>query len=98
MEKTPKKIQHIFNKISQYYDFMNNIISLGTHKFIKMSCVKLLNVPSRAKVLDLCCGTGDTAWMIKRLYKRSNVIGIDFSDKMLDIARKKYLISAVFRL
>lgn len=89
MEKTPKNIQHIFNKISQYYDFMNNIISLCTHKFIKTKCAEMLDIPQRARVLDLCCGTGDTAWIIKRLYKRSNVIGVDFSDKMLDIARKK---------
>ena len=89
MDKSPDKIQHIFDKISSYYDFMNNIISFGTHKIIKKECVKMLNIPNRARVLDLCCGTGDTAWIIKKLYKRSNVIGVDISEKMLNIARNK---------
>ena len=89
MDKSPKRIQHIFDKISNYYDFMNNVMSFGMHKIIKKQCVKMLDVPNKARVLDLCCGTGDTAWLIKNIYKRSNVIGIDTSDKMLSIARKK---------
>ena len=89
MDKSPKRIQHIFDKISNYYDFMNNIMSFGLHKIIKKQCIKMLDIPARARILDLCCGTGDTAWIIKNMHKRSNVIGVDFSDKMLSIARKK---------
>ena len=89
MDKSPNKIKNLFNRISNSYDFMNNIISFGLHKIIKFKCIKELNITNRSKILDLCCGTGDTAWLIKKHYKKVNVIGVDFSEKMLNIARKK---------
>lgn len=88
-DKSPKRIQMIFNKIAKSYDFMNNIISLGLHKIIKHRCINMLDVVQRSKIMDLCCGTGDTAWLIKKQYMKTNVIGVDFSENMLEIARKK---------
>lgn len=89
MDKSPNKIKNLFNRISNSYDFINNIISFGMHKIIKFKCIKELNISARSKILDLCCGTGDTAWLIKKHFKKVNVIGVDFSEKMLNIARKK---------
>lgn len=86
MNKNPIKIQEMFNKIARVYDFNNNIMSLGQHIRIKKQSVKFLNAHN-VKVLDLCTGTGDIAGFIDKSCK---VIGVDFSDKMLEIARKKY--------
>lgn len=76
----------MFNKIAKVYDFNNNVMSLGQHIRIKKQSVKFLNAHN-VKVLDLCTGTGDIAGFIDKSCK---VIGVDFSDKMLEIARKKY--------
>ena len=76
----------MFNKIAKVYDFNNNVMSLGQHIRIKKQSVKFLNAHN-VKVLDLCTGTGDIARFID---KSCEVIGVDFSDKMLEIARKKY--------
>lgn len=89
IDKSPQKIQTMFDKIAQKYDFMNNIISFGTDKIIKFNCIKLLNIKPNAKVLDICTGTGDVAGFVKGLYPSTEVIGLDFSENMLEIAKAK---------
>lgn len=88
MLKTPQEIKEMFNSISKNYDFLNNIISFFTHKFIKKSAVKMLKI-SNSSVLDLCCGSGDICFLIKKLYPNSKVTGLDFSSSMLKIAKEK---------
>lgn len=89
MNKPPGKIKNMFNKIADNYDKMNNIISFGTDKIIKLNCIKQLNIQNEMSVLDLCTGTGDIARIIKRLHPKTKVTGVDFSEKMLDIAQIK---------
>lgn len=88
MDKSPDKIKNMFDEIAQKYDFNNNLISFGTHKFIKKLCINSIDITPDTKALDLCTGTGDIANLLKQ--KTENVIGVDFSEKMLSIARKKY--------
>ncbi len=82
-------IKNMFDNLSKDYEFMNNIISFGTHKKIKALAIKELKIKPHSKVLDLCCGTGDLGAIIKKLEPTCDVIGIDFSPQMLEIARKK---------
>ena len=82
-------IKSLFNKISQKYDFMNNIISFGMHKNVKLAAIKALKIEPNSKVLDLCCGSGDLGRIIKKIQPSCDVIGVDFSPKMLEIARLK---------
>ncbi len=89
MKKLPD-IKSIFDSIADKYDFLNNIISLGMHKFVKSSAVRNVPLRSGMKILDLCTGTGDIAILISELYKnRINVTAVDFSENMLAIARQK---------
>lgn len=87
--KAPEYIQDLFNKIADKYDFLNNCISFGLHKIVKKDCVKLLEIPPHAKVLDACTGTGDIAFFIKEIQPLADVTGVDFSENMLLIAEKK---------
>ncbi len=89
-DKSPQAIQTMFNMIATRYDSINNIMSFGTHLSVKSACVKSLNIKPHDNVLDLCCGTGDLAGLIKSLYPQACVTGIDFSENMLDIAKDKY--------
>lgn len=84
-----EKIKNIFTDIASKYDFVNNIISLGTHQFVKLSAIKLLKIQSGQKVLDLCCGTGDITKIINKTCKDVDIIGLDFSESMLEIAKQK---------
>ena len=90
MNKTSQEIKNLFNNISKNYDFLNNIISFYTHKKIKLEAIKLLDITNNSSVLDLCTGTGDLIGLIKKLYPKVNIIGADFSNEMLKIAKEKY--------
>ncbi len=87
--KSNLEIRNMFDKISQKYDFMNNIISLGLNEFVKTQAIKALNIKPNSKVLDLCCGSGDLGKIIKKLQPSCDVIGVDFSQNMIELARKK---------
>ncbi len=88
-DKNPETIQTMFNMISEKYDFINNVISFGTQKCIKKRCIKLLDIKPNSNVVDLCCGTGDLAYLIKRQQPKASVMGIDFSENMIEIAKDK---------
>lgn len=90
IDKTPAQIHIMFNTIASQYDKMNNIMSFGLHKFIKYLCIKQLPIKPHDNVIDLCCGTGDLSGIVKKLYPKACIIGIDFSEKMLEIAQSKY--------
>lgn len=88
-DKDPEKIQKMFDRISSYYDRMNNIISLGLHNIIKAISVKMLLIKPYSMVLDVCCGTGDFTRIIKKNCPRAKVIGLDISVEMIKLAKQK---------
>lgn len=85
-----KNIEQTFDEIAHSYDFLNNLISLGLHKLVKKKAISDIEIKDGSKILDLCTGTGDLAFIIKKKYKNSDVIGADISSKMLEIAKKRY--------
>lgn len=90
-ERKREVISAMFDSLAKYYDRNNNIISLFTHKIIKYLVVSFIGkLPQNSKILDLCTGTGDVAAILERKYKYANIIGVDFSREMLNIARKKH--------
>lgn len=83
-------VHEIFNHISKDYDKMNTIISFKQHDLWRAQTMKKMAVSKGAKVLDLCCGTGDwTLDLAHEVGKQGSVIGLDFSEKMLEVAQKK---------
>lgn len=90
VSKNPEDIKKMFNKIASKYDFNNNIISLGLHKLIKRLAVSNLTLKNNMRILDECSGTGDIAYYLKRRNTNTDIIGVDFSEKMVEIARKKH--------
>ena len=89
-DKNPEKISKMFDNIAYSYDRNNNIISLGLHKKIKERALSELNYENKMKILDICSGTGDIEGILLGKNYDFDIIGVDFSDKMLDIARQKY--------
>lgn len=89
-DKSPEKIKKLFNYIAPHYDQNNDIISLLMHRLIKFDVIRRLpELHENAKILDLCCGTGDITNLLHKKYHDALVTGLDFSDEMLKIARKK---------
>ena len=90
-----RNVRGIFDSIAPSYDRLNHLLSMGLdRRWWARSARSFRNVLSRpeAKVLDLCCGTGDmTAALVKlRPAGGEPVTGLDFSAEMLDRARAKF--------
>jgi demethylmenaquinone methyltransferase/2-methoxy-6-polyprenyl-1,4-benzoquinol methylase len=84
------RVHQIFETIADKYDLANGLISLFQHKRWRRDALKKLNLKKGARVLDLCCGTGDwTISIASEVGPRGKVYGIDFSEKMLEKARHK---------
>ncbi len=83
----------MFDLVAKDYDKLNNLMTFGLHKKIKADVVKgtsFSNLGAGYKILDLCTGTGDLAGMLNENYPQANIIGVDFSENMLNIARDKH--------
>lgn len=79
----------MFDAIADRYDLVNRIISLGVDQSWREKTVKALEVGSGSRVLDLATGTADLAIQIARQVPGSHVVGLDPSERMLEIGRKK---------
>ena len=84
------EVKYLFNKISHKYDFLNNLLSFGLHKLWKRKLVNLLEPLNGEDWADLCCGTGDLAFLIsERVSPMGSITGIDSAEEILNIAKKK---------
>lgn len=90
LDKTPASIRTMFNMIANKYDFVNNVMSFGTQNHVKNRAIKMLDIKPHDNVIDLCCGTGDLSGIIKKTSPHACITGIDFSEKMLSVAKEKY--------
>ena len=84
---TSTQIREIFDRIAPVYDQMNDWVSLGQHRIWKQMTVKWSHVSLGDTCLDLCCGSGDLALLLRRrVGNTGQVIGVDFSPAQLAIA------------
>lgn len=82
-------IKSMFNNISGSYDILNDLLSLGVHRFWKKKLVVQMLKGSPKKILDCATGTGDIAINMKNTNPEIQITGIDFSPGMLKIAQSK---------
>ena len=89
-KKNSKKsqVRQMFNSISCRYDFINRIISGGLDIKWRKNFVRLIKLKNPKKILDVATGTGDLAIALGESMA-SKIIGIDISERMLEIGKKK---------
>ncbi len=88
---SPKKEQvaEMFDKIAFRYDFLNHFLSAGIDRRWRKKAIGELFELKPKTVLDVATGTADMPIMLIRQLSPDKVIGIDISENMLDIGRKK---------
>jgi demethylmenaquinone methyltransferase/2-methoxy-6-polyprenyl-1,4-benzoquinol methylase len=88
-------VQAMFNAIAPKYDLLNHLLSMGLDrrwwKKTTEAFAPILRNPE-ARILDICCGTGDQTAALQQLRPKDStrIIGLDFSKQMLDRARCKF--------
>lgn len=91
-ESAARAIREMFTAIAPRYDLLNHVLSANVDKLwwrrTARAFAHILDRPD-AKVLDLCCGTGDMAFALRRQSKKAEIIGADFSHTMLVLASEK---------
>lgn len=88
-QKKTEKVHKTFEHVSIDYDAMNDIGSLGMHRVFKQKLALEIKSKQYRRMLDLCCGTGDMAFLLASQDPDIEVFGVDFSEQMLNQARKR---------
>src|SRR3712207_6133112 len=77
----------MFDRIAGVYDLMNGVMTAGMHHRWRARAADLARVGAGSRVLDVATGTGDLA--IELASRGADVVGMDFSEEMLVLARRK---------
>ncbi len=85
------QVEHMFDHISGSYDFLNRFLSLGIDVGWRKKALGMLIGRPVKHLLDVATGTGDVAIMASRLLNPEKITGIDLSEGMLEVGRKKVL-------
>ncbi len=93
-----REVQEMFSRIAPRYDLLNHVLSFSLDRvWRRRTAARVADVLERAdaRVLDICCGTGDLAFALRRRARRgmrgagARIYGTDFSFPMLAQAREK---------
>jgi len=84
-----EQVASMFNNISGTYDFLNHFMSLGIDILWRKKAIKELKSIKPRIMLDVATGTGDFAFEAIKILGPEKIIGVDISEGMLDVARKK---------
>ncbi|MFL5868296.1 MAG: class I SAM-dependent methyltransferase [Thermoleophilaceae bacterium] len=81
------QVRAMFDRIARVYDPMNSLMTVGMDQRWRERAVDLAAVGPGSRALDVATGTGDLAIALRR--RGADVVGVDFAESMLEIARRK---------
>jgi len=84
-----QQVAAMFDDIAFKYDFLNRFLSAGIDIKWRKKAIRQLADLHPKKILDVATGTADVAIMANAILKPEKIIGIDISDGMLEMGRKK---------
>jgi len=79
----------MFSTIAPRYDALNRLLSFGIDRRWRVQAARAALEGGARRVLDVATGTGDLAFTLASLAPNAEIVGIDFSEPMLDLARAK---------
>jgi demethylmenaquinone methyltransferase / 2-methoxy-6-polyprenyl-1,4-benzoquinol methylase len=84
-----QQVAEMFDRIAFRYDFLNRFLSGGIDVYWRKRAIKELQQVKPATILDVATGTGDLAIMAYKYLRPFHITGIDISEGMLELGRKK---------
>ena len=92
------QVRAMFDRIARVYDLLNSVMTAGLHHQWRRRAADLADASVGGRVLDVATGTGDMAFeLASRVGPTGEVVGADFSEQMLVIARQKAPVGTVVR-
>jgi demethylmenaquinone methyltransferase/2-methoxy-6-polyprenyl-1,4-benzoquinol methylase len=84
------QVNRMFDRVAGRYDALNSVMTAGLHHRWRERAAARAQLGPGDTALDICCGTGDMALeLAKHVTPGGHVVGCDFSEPMLDLARDK---------
>lgn len=84
------RVREMFGNIAGRYDLMNSVMTAGMHHRWRRLGVEAAGLSCGGSALDVCCGTGDFAFSLRdAVGPKGTVTAVDFSERMLEVARRK---------
>ena len=84
------QVNRMFDRVAGRYDALNSLMTAGLHHRWRERAAARTGLGPGDSALDVCCGTGDLALELSKLVSPGgHVVGCDFSEPMLDLAREK---------
>ena len=91
-KEKPDLVKEVFDSVSNKYDLMNDLMSLGIHRLWKKATIQMSNLKKGGKVLDVAGGTGDLAILFSELVGDSGKVYLsDINEKMLEVGRDRVI-------
>lgn len=84
-----EQVERMFNNIAYAYDTLNHTLSLGIDRHWRRKAIEWLRPFKPKRIMDAATGTGDFAILACQELKPERLTGIDISEGMMDVARKK---------
>lgn len=84
-----EQVEEMFDNIAPTYDRLNHIMSLNIDKIWRRRVMRIVRRHKARKIMDVATGTGDLAIAMAKRADRTQILGIDLSEEMLAVARKK---------
>jgi len=89
-EEKQKKVREVFDSVAEKYDIMNDLMSMGTHRFWKRLIAKDTGLRPGQSALDVAGGTADIALLMsERVGPEGNVVVYDINGEMLKVGKEK---------
>ena len=84
-----EQVKEMFDSIAPAYDFMNRAMTFGIDKLWRAKAVRMIKAHTPSTILDVATGTGDLAIKLARSLSINKITGIDLSEGMIEIGRRK---------
>lgn len=84
-----EQVEEMFDNISDNYDGLNRIISMGIDQKWRKKVIDQITAKKPERYLDIATGTGDLALQFAARLPNTKIVGLDLSEGMLTVARKK---------
>ena len=84
-----EEVREMFDNIAPKYDLLNHTLSMNIDRIWRRRVVRIVRRCRPHRILDVATGTGDLAIEMARRIRGVQVLGVDLSEGMLDVARRK---------